>query len=152
MHQSNPDTLSTCDYVGEYTVAYRIPTTGTGKTATNALTSMFKATGGTFKETPSINTIYYLSNTNQVIPQVTLISFTINSESGGYGTATYEAEQNMTWADWANSSYFPSSFPGSMISTSGTWVKLDGVTIRNSGGVTQKPSDILVDKEVYSDV
>ena len=88
----------------------------------------------------------------QVIPQVTLISFTINSESGGYGTATYEAEQNMTWADWANSSYFPSSFPGSMISTSGTWVKLDGVAIRNSGGVTQKPSDILVDKEVYSDV
>ena len=87
----------------------------------------------------------------QVIPQVTLISFTINSESGGYGTATYEAEQNMTWADWANSSYFPSSFPGSMISISGTWVKLDGATIRNSSGVTQKPSDILVDKEVYSD-
>lgn len=52
---------------GEYTVAYRIPTTGTGTTATNALTNMFTSTGGTFKGTPEINTTYYLSNTNTVV-------------------------------------------------------------------------------------
>ena len=52
---------------GEYTVAYRIPTTGTGTTATNALTDMFASTGGTFTGTPSINTTYYLSNTNTVV-------------------------------------------------------------------------------------
>ena len=52
---------------GEYTVAYRIPTTGTGTTATNALTDMFASTGGTFAGTPSINTTYYLSNTNTVV-------------------------------------------------------------------------------------
>ena len=52
---------------GEYTVAYRIPTTGTGTTATNALSSMFNSTGGTFKGTPQINTTYYLSNTNTVV-------------------------------------------------------------------------------------
>ena len=51
---------------GEYTVAYRIPTTGTGTTATSALSSMFTSTGGTFKGTPKINTTYYLSNTNTV--------------------------------------------------------------------------------------
>ena len=52
---------------GEYTVAYRIPTTGTGTTAGNALSNMFTGTGGTFKGTPSINTTYYLSNTNTIV-------------------------------------------------------------------------------------
>lgn len=52
---------------GEYTVAYRIPTAGTGTTASSALTSMFTATGGTFKGSPTIDTTYYLSNTNTVV-------------------------------------------------------------------------------------
>ena len=52
---------------GEYTQEYRIPMTGTGTTATNALTDMFTGTGGTFTGTPSINTTYYLSNTNTIV-------------------------------------------------------------------------------------
>ena len=52
---------------GEYTVAYRIPSSGTGTTATNALTNMFASTGGIFTGTPEINTTYYLSNTNTVV-------------------------------------------------------------------------------------
>ena len=52
---------------GEYTIAYRIPTTGTGTTAMSALTDMFISTGGTFTGTPEINTTYYLSNTNTVV-------------------------------------------------------------------------------------
>ena len=52
---------------GEYTVAYCIPFKGTGKTATNALYNMFAGTGGTFTGTPSINTTYYLSNTNTIV-------------------------------------------------------------------------------------
>ena len=51
----------------EYTVEYRIPITGTGTTATNALTDMFASTGGTFTNTPEINTTYYLSNTNTIV-------------------------------------------------------------------------------------
>ena len=47
---------------GEYQLAYRIPTTGTGTTATDALTKMFTNTGGTFTGTPEINTTYYTSN------------------------------------------------------------------------------------------
>ena len=47
---------------GEYQTAYRIPKSGTGTTATNALTNMFAHTGGTFTGTPSINTTYYTSN------------------------------------------------------------------------------------------
>lgn len=47
----------------EYPNAYRIPTSGTGTTATNALATMFKNTGGTFTGAPTINTTYYTSNT-----------------------------------------------------------------------------------------
>ena len=50
----------------EYTQEYRIPITGTGTTATNALTNMFTSTGGTFTGTPKINTTYYLSSDNMV--------------------------------------------------------------------------------------
>lgn len=52
---------------GEYTIAYRIPTTGTGTTAGNALTGMFASTGGTFTGTPEINTTYYFSFDNMVV-------------------------------------------------------------------------------------
>ena len=52
---------------GEYTQEYRIPTTGTGTTASNALTNMFAVTGGTFTGTPEINTTYYFSNTNTIV-------------------------------------------------------------------------------------
>ena len=48
---------------GIYDTVYRIPTTGTGTTATDALANMFASTGGTFKSTPSINTTYYTENT-----------------------------------------------------------------------------------------
>ena len=51
----------------EYTVAYRIPITGTGTTATGALGGMFGTTGGTFRGSPEINTTYYLSNTNTIV-------------------------------------------------------------------------------------
>ena len=44
-----------------YTIEFRIPTSGTGTDATNALQDMFKNTGGTFTGTPTINTIYYLA-------------------------------------------------------------------------------------------
>ena len=52
---------------GEYTQEYRIPMSGEGKTASRAVSYMFIGTGGTFTETPEINTTYYLSNTNTVV-------------------------------------------------------------------------------------
>ena len=45
---------------GTYTKEYRIPATGAGTTATNALSGMFHLAGGTFTGTPEINTTYYL--------------------------------------------------------------------------------------------
>ena len=52
---------------GEYTQEYRIPSSGTGTSAANALSNMFIGTGGTFRGTPEINATYYLSNTNTVV-------------------------------------------------------------------------------------
>ena len=55
---------------GEYTQEYRIPSSGTGTTASNAsnaLAYMFASTGGTFTGTPEINTTYYLSTDNMIV-------------------------------------------------------------------------------------
>ncbi len=52
---------------GEYIQEYRIPSSGTGTTASNALTDMFTSTGGTFTGTPEINTTYYLSTDNMIV-------------------------------------------------------------------------------------
>ena len=52
---------------GEYTLAYRVPTSGDGTTAEEALTNMFISTGGAFTGTPTLNTTYYLSNTNSIV-------------------------------------------------------------------------------------
>ena len=51
----------------EYTIKYRIPSSGTGASATNALNGMFTSTGGTFTGTPEINITYYLSSDNIVV-------------------------------------------------------------------------------------
>ncbi len=51
----------------EYTQEYRIPSSGEGATATNALDGMFIGTGGTLKRNLSINTTYYLSSDNMIV-------------------------------------------------------------------------------------
>ena len=51
----------------EYTQEYRVPFSGNGTTATDALVNTFASTGGTFTGTPEINTAYYLSSDNMII-------------------------------------------------------------------------------------
>lgn len=50
----------------EYTVAYRIPATGSG-TQDESVKNMFADTGGTFTGTPEINTTYYLHKDNSIV-------------------------------------------------------------------------------------
>lgn len=52
--------------IDNYTKPYRIPTVGTGTSASSALTYMFRGTSGTFTGTPIINTIYYLWEEPQI--------------------------------------------------------------------------------------
>ena len=49
--------------IGEYQIAYRIPTSEIGAIGPDSLTDMFTNTGGMFTGTPRINTTYYTSNT-----------------------------------------------------------------------------------------
>lgn len=43
----------------ELSYEYRLPTSGAGTSAADAMADMFAGTGGTFTGTPSINTVYY---------------------------------------------------------------------------------------------
>lgn len=52
---------------GNYTKAYRIPSSGTGTTADNAFSNMLANTGGTFTSDPAINTTYYLDASNSIV-------------------------------------------------------------------------------------
>lgn len=52
----------------EYTQEYRIPTSGTGTAANYSFTSMFKYSGGTFTDDPTINTTYYLHKDCTIVP------------------------------------------------------------------------------------
>ena len=56
----------------EYTQEYRIPFSGNGTGASDALADMFTSTGGTFAGTPSINTAYYLSSDNMIVRETEL--------------------------------------------------------------------------------
>ena len=47
---------------GSYQYAWRIPTSGTGTTASDWNVGMLTSTGGTFKDNPAINTTYYVEN------------------------------------------------------------------------------------------
>ena len=47
---------------GSYQYSWRIPTSGTGTTATDWNSYMLSGTGGTFKSSPDINTTYYVEN------------------------------------------------------------------------------------------
>ena len=51
----------------EYPTAYRVPITGEGTDATDALSNMFTANGDLFTGTPTINTTYYLHKDYSII-------------------------------------------------------------------------------------
>jgi len=61
------------------TYAWRIPQSGTGTTATGALTNMLTGTGGTVTGTPFINTTYYLD----VEPVTEHLTFEFYSDQAG---------------------------------------------------------------------
>ena len=72
-----------------YQYAWRIPTSGTGTTATDWNKDMLKNTGGTFKGNPSIDTTYYVENP----PVAPVVGFNITFEENGGTTQTDLSEQ-----------------------------------------------------------
>lgn len=98
----------------KYLVHYRIPSSGTGVTATNALLDMFTGTGGTFAGTPDINTIYYLWT--EIYPDRALKlssdnSFTLataNSTKNWDGILQYSTDL-ANWSTWDGTTTLNSS-------------------------------------------
>ena len=96
----------------EYTQEYRIPSSGTGITADNALTDMFDSTGGTFTGTPEVNTTYYLSSDNMVVheTEVATLREYVGSIAAPASHASDEtihvtADQKTTWDAKATTTY-----------------------------------------------
>ena len=50
-----------------YTIPYCIPSADYGESDQDSLTDMFAGTGGTFVDTPEINTTYYLDKSNSIV-------------------------------------------------------------------------------------
>lgn len=85
----------------EYTQEYRIPSSGNGTTAANALIDMFVSTGGTFTGTPSINTTYYLSSDNIVVRETDIA--TLNGYVGSMIDAAIDKYECIIPSSTANS-------------------------------------------------
>ncbi len=85
----------------EYTIAYRIPSAGTGTTATNALGYIFYETNGIATADPAINTVVYFYDPN-VITFRSSSQFTIstaNASKNWNGTIYYSLD-GYDWSVW----------------------------------------------------
>ena len=84
---------------GEYTQEYRIPSSGEGVTATNALKDMFTSTGGTFAGTPEINTTYYLSSDNMIVreTEVATLKNYVESMIAAKAAVAYPSAEDSTF-------------------------------------------------------
>ena len=69
-----------------YSAEYRIPTTGEGSSAYNALYNMFRNTGGKFTGTPDINTTYY-------VPAPAPATYTVTWKN--YNGSVLETDENV---------------------------------------------------------
>ena len=76
----------------EYNYVYRIPSSGTGEKADEALSNMFKNTGGAFTGTPNINTTYYTND----IPGADYLTFTAE-EDGSSVTVKYASATSLQY-------------------------------------------------------
>ena len=77
-----------------YSAEYRIPTTGEGTWAYDALYGMFNGTGGKFTGTPDINTTYYVPAPAPTTYTITDASVNGTVTASVNGTNVTEAEEN----------------------------------------------------------
>ena len=109
----------------EYTQEYCIPSSGTGTTATNALTDMFASTGGPFTGTPEINTTYYLSSDNMIVHETEIATLNgyvgsmimasaipVNEKGAANGVASLGSDGKVPGTQLPSLDYIPTSQKG----------------------------------------
>ena len=119
---------------GEYTQEYRIPTIGTGTTATDALTDMFTSTSGTFTGTPEINTTYYLSSDNMIVHETEIATLREYVESmidspfkpEGKSYLTFSSPNSFTLAVGNATKHWDGTLE--YFASNKTWTTWDGTT------------------------
>ena len=110
---------------GEYTQEYRIPSSGTGTSATEALICMFLSTGGSFTGTPEINTTYYLSSDNMIVHETEIATLNgyvgsmimvgaipVNEKGAANGVASLGSDGKVPGAQLPSLDYIPTSQKG----------------------------------------
>ena len=152
----------------EYTQEYRIPSSNTGTTASNALTRMFTSTGGTFTETPKINTTYYLSSDNMIARDTEITTLNgyvgsmieelatqeyVDGKVPNNGTTGQVLKKTETGTEWADESGGSSSTAQTITLLTSGWaqsgngysqtVNVTGVTASSNGSlrITQSATD-----------
>ena len=84
---------------GEYIQEYRIPSSGEGVTALNALFNMFTSTGGAFTGTPEVNKTYYLSSDNMIVRETEIATLNgyIGSMIAAKAAVAYPSAEDSTF-------------------------------------------------------
>ena len=122
----------------EYTQEYRIPTTGTGTTATDALSNMFTNTGGNFMGAPEINTTYYLSTDNMIVHETEIATLREYVESmidspfkpAGKSYLTFSSPNSFTLAVNDATKHWDGTLE--YFASNKTWTTWDGTTTLSS--------------------
>ena len=135
----------------EYIQEYRIPSSGTGTTAKDALTDMFTSTGGTFTGTPFTNTTYYLSTDNMIVrdtevatlngyvgSMIMVSAIPINEKGAVNGVASLGSDGKVPGAQLPSLDYIPTSQKGaaSGVASLGADGKVPSAQLPEMGGET----------------
>ena len=135
----------------EYTQEYRIPSSNTGTTASNALTRMFTSTGGTFTGTPEINTTYYLSSDNMIVREteistlngyvgsmIMVSAIPVNEKGAANGVASLGSDGKVPGTQLPSLDYIPTSQKGvaSGVASLGADGKVPSAQLPEIGGGT----------------
>jgi len=83
-----------------YAAPYRIPTTGTGQTATNAFAGMLTGTGGTFTDDPVIDTTYYKPRLYVEFSSPSPFKLTTYSSAKNWDGQLEYSTNGKPWATW----------------------------------------------------
>ncbi|MBO7735557.1 MAG: leucine-rich repeat protein [Methanobrevibacter sp.] len=112
----------------EYTISYRIPSSGSiAPQGSAALDDMFLSTGGPFTGTPTINTTYYLHYANTVVPTDSYIIHPVLSNatpSSSNPTSITKGEtKTLVFTFDGVNNICPSDGPTNFIGADYTWTK-----------------------------
>ncbi len=144
----------------DYSVAWRVPSTGTGTEASYWNTNMLKNTGGTYTGDPDINTTYYLPGLSLTFD--TGLGTSVNPVSVSFGTnvdlTAYTTERDgYYFTGWYTDSACTNAVTeieiveSAMVYAGFVEESLDGVTVTQSGEATCTDStSATVDLEITS--